>query len=87
MEQFYKVSATLGQTQSHKTPILGVRMDIPEDERFANDMTKTGIHCPKDGNEMERVSASDMHVCHWCGGQWRIDEKGQVKEVQFEGFE
>jgi len=62
-------------------------MDVPQDERFANDMTKTGRYCPKDNNELEIVSASDMHVCHWCGGQFRIDEKGEVKEVQFEGFE
>lgn len=61
-------------------------MDISENEKHANDMTKTGHFCPKDGHEMEVVSASDMHVCHWCGGQWRVDEKGNCIEVQFEGF-
>lgn len=48
-------------------------------------MTKTGRHCPKDGNELEIVSASDMHVCHWCGGQFRINDDNQIIEVQFEG--
>lgn len=49
-------------------------------------MTKTGRFCPKDPEwELEIVSASDMHVCHYCGGQFRINEKGQITEVQFEG--
>ncbi len=61
-------------------------MDIPEDERFKNDMTRTGRFCPKDPEwELEIVSASDMHVCHYCGGQFRINEKGKITEVQFEG--
>lgn len=60
-------------------------MGLSEDEKLANDMTKTGRHCPKDGNELEIVSASDMHVCHWCGGQFRINDDNQIIEVQFEG--
>ena len=66
---------------------MGLGMGLSESEKFENDMTKTGRFCPKDNWEMEIVSASDMHVCHWCGGQFRINEKGQIEEVQFDGFE
>lgn len=51
-----------------------------------NDKTKTGVHCPKDGTEMESVSASDRYTCHWCGGIYRV-QNGEVIEAWFEGFE
>ena len=60
-------------------------MDLSQDEKFKNDMTRTGRFCPKDKSELEVVSGSDMHVCHWCGGQWRFDEKGNITDIQFEG--
>ena len=77
----------MGQTKPEEEPLLGVGMDVPQDERDANDMTRTGKFCPKDGQELERVSAEDRHTCHWCGGIFKIDEKGQIYETWFEGFE
>ena len=65
--------------------LSGVGMGLSDPEKLQNDMTHTGVMCPNDSHEMERVSGSDMHVCHWCGGQWRVDEKGQIGEAQFEG--
>lgn len=77
----------LYRTRLDDIRLSGVGLGLPQDERFRNDMTKTGRFCPKDGREMELVSNSTMHVCHWCGGQFKIDEKGEITEVQFEGFE
>jgi hypothetical protein len=77
----------LDQTNPNWIYLSGIYMDLSQDKRFENDMTKSGVFCPKDNNELEKVSSSDMHVCHWCGGQWRVDEKGEITEVQFEGFE
>ena len=62
-------------------------MDLPEDKRAANDMTRSGQFCPNDGEELERVSGEERHTCHFCGGIWLIDEKGKIKEVWFKGFE
>ena len=55
-------------------------------DKEANDMTKTGKFCPNDQNELEKVSGEDRHTCHWCGGIFIIDEKGEIKEVWFDGF-
>ena len=75
----------MGEARPFDIYLSGIHMDLPQDKRFANDMTKTGVICPNDSHEMEKVSGSDMHVCPYCGGQWRVDEKGQIGEVQFEG--
>ena len=61
-------------------------MGLSEDEKLQNDLTKTGLYCPKDGNELEQVSAEDRHTCHWCGGIFKIDEKGKVYDTWFDGF-
>lgn len=66
--------------------LSGLYMDLHENERMANDMTKTGQFCRNDHTELELVSSTDMHVCPHCGGQWRISD-GKVTEIQFEGFE
>ena len=60
-------------------------MDYSKSEE--NDKTKTGRFCPKDGVEMEAVSESDRYTCHWCGGIFRLNEKGDIEETWFEGFE
>ena len=77
----------MGRTRIEDIRLSGIYMDISKNERTQNDMTRTGKFCPNDNHEMELVSDSQMHVCHWCGGQFKIDEKGQITEVQFEGFE
>lgn len=58
-------------------------MGLSEDEKLANDMTKTGKFCPKDGNEMEKVSAHNRYTCHWCGGI--LEEEDGKTSVWFEG--
>lgn len=50
-----------------------------------NDKTKTGVFCPKDGHEMEAVSASDRYTCHLCGGIYVI-VNGEFRQPWFEGF-
>ena len=50
----------------------------------SNDMTKSGEYCPKDHNEMEKVSGFRRYTCHWCGGILEYDEEGK-KSVWFEG--
>lgn len=65
---------------------MGMGVDLPEDERYANDMTKTGKFCPSDSNELEKVSNEDRYTCHWCGGIFKIDEKGKIYDTWFEGF-
>lgn len=62
-------------------------MGLSEDEKLKNDMTRTGKFCPNDNYELEKVSNEDRHTCHWCGGIFIINEKGETKEVWFKGFE
>jgi len=87
MGKFQILSEKMGQAQRLKDSLLGLGMDLPQDERDANDMTKTGKFCPKDGTELEKVSNEDRHTCHWCGGIFKINEKGEVYDTWFEGFE
>ena len=77
----------MGQSKLKNLSLSVIYMDLPEDERYANDMTRTGRFCPNDGEELEKVSNEDRHTCHWCGGIFKINEKGEVYEKWFEGFE
>ena len=66
-------------------------MDIPKDERTANDMTNTGVICPSEtckenNHQMEQVSSELRYTCHWCGGVVEYDKKGNIKESWFAGF-
>lgn len=61
-------------------------MGLSQDERFENDMTKTGKFCPSDSHELEKVTGENRYTCHFCGGIFQLDEKGQVCEGWFEGF-
>ena len=61
-------------------------MGLSEDERLANDLTRTNQFCPKDGSELERVSQENRYTCHYCGGIFQLGEKG-IEAGWFEGFE
>ena len=76
----------MGQAKLQTIPLLGLGVDLPETERFENDMTRSGCFCPKDGNELEKVSQENRYTCHYCGGIYELDEEGKVKEGWFEGF-
>ena len=64
---------------------MGICMDIPESKRTQNDMTRSGVFCPKDNFEMEKISAVNRYTCHLCGGILEYDEEGK-ESVWFEGF-
>lgn len=70
-----------------KEPLLGMGMDLPQDERDANDMTKTGKFCPKDGEELEKVSEENRYTCHYCGGIFQLGKEGGIEAGWFDGFE
>ena len=48
-------------------------------------MTQSGVFCPKDNFEMEKISAVNRYTCHLCGGILEYDEEGK-ESVWFEGF-
>lgn len=62
-------------------------MGLSEDERVANDMTKTGRFCPSDQYELEQVTGENRYTCHMCGGVFKVNEEGKVQVDWFEGFE
>ena len=66
-------------------------MDIPEDERDANNMMNTGVICPSNecsgkDHQMEQVTGFLRYTCHWCGGVVEYDKEGNITESWFEGF-
>ena len=73
----------MGEIKLSNLYLSGIHLDIPQDERFANDMTKSGEFCPNDNHEMEKVSGHDRYTCHWCGGILEYEEG--KKKVWFEG--
>lgn len=77
----------MDKTEFKTKALLDICMDLPQDEKFKNDMTNSGKFCPNDNHELEKVSNEERHTCHWCGGIFIIDEKGTIKEVWFKGFE
>ena len=77
----------MGQTKFQTLNLLDIYMGLSEDERLANDLTKSGKFCPTCKQELEKVSGEPRHTCHWCGGIFLINEEGKVEEVWFEGFE
>lgn len=85
MEKLPHLPKKMGEIESSNLYLSGIHMDIPQDERLKNDLTKSGVFCKKDGHEMEKVSAHLRYTCHWCGGIVEHDKEG--KEVEwFEGF-
>ena len=81
----------MGQAKLQTTSLLGIHMGLFEDEKLANDLTKSGVYCPSETctglkHEMERVSSELRFTCHWCGGVVEYDEKGNITESWFEGF-
>ena len=62
--------------------LSGVCVDIPKDERNANDMMETGVWCinakvrPECNIQMERVSGEERYTCHYCGAVIEIHFKG-----------
>jgi transposase-like protein len=62
-------------------------MALSEDEKYENDMTRTGKYCPTCDKELEKVSEEDRYTCHWCGGVFIIALDGTLEETWFEGFE
>ena len=62
-------------------------MGLSEDEKLANDMTKTGHFCPTDNYELEQVTGENRYTCHMCGGVFCVNKEGKVEVDWFEGFE
>lgn len=74
----------MDQAWTENLPLPGICMALFYSQDESNDMTKSGQFCPKDGNEMEKVSGHNRYTCHWCGGIREYDKEGK-ESVWFEG--
>lgn len=65
-------------------------MGVSKDERFENDMTKSGKRCPNESckdfkEDLEKVSGEKRYTCHYCGAIFEYDEEDKAN-AWFEGF-